>query len=1230
MIALFAAVIVGVAPDTTTAATWGSQLKRYPYVTDLVGGAATINWATERVSGTSPTGSVKYGVVTSGSCTPSTAVSATKVAISVNGIPEYQWKARLTLAPDTEYCYRVFMGPTDLLASDPSPRFWTQYSPNAGRYSFVVFGDWGETSATGNPDQANLMAQIARTGARFAVTTGDNAYPSGDQKNYGDLYQTGAGVSGVFGPNYWKVPGASMALFPALGNHGLSSVSGGTNTQLLNFPQDQAVATSGGTYTNQTYCCLDGTASATYPSAWYAFNAGNARFYVLDASWSEANAGTAPGGAYHVDRDYHWQPTSAEYQWLKADLENPATPQLRFAFFHYPPYSVNNTEATDSYLRPPTPSSLEELLGSHGVDFGFTGHAHLYERNLRHSGLVTYLTGGGGATSQNVDTGRFCPSWAAYAIGWSSSGGRACSQTGNAPAPTSRAQVVHFLLVTVTGSSVTITPTNSAGGTFDVQTYDTSSSNASAPTAPSQLTATATSPNRVSLEWAASTDDGPATAYDGLLEYDVYRAAAGGSSIRIGSTTATSFVDSAADASTAYSYSVRARDAWGNTSPPSNTATAVTPAPQVVTLSPTDDTSVLAAQPSTALDPNLTTIGVDNSPVKHMLLKFDLSTLQGVDVVSARLRLYDTNPSSRGGDFYATTSSNWDERTVTWDTAPASTGAPIGSLAAVSANTWYELDVKSAVNAGSALSLRVTSPSSDGADYVSSEGDAAFRPQLVVSFVGDTSSQPPPAPTGLRAAGGDARVTLNWDPSAGATTYDVYRGVVAGASSAGPPLATGVSKATYVDASVVNGVTYYYTVRAVNAAGSSGTSNEAAATPSPPSPPSAPGGLVATAASNRVDLTWTASDSATAYNVYRSLTPGAHTGSEAPFAAGVSGTTYADTTAVNGTTYYYVVTATNAGGESGNSNEVSATPAPRPPAAPADLRASAGDSRVTLAWNASPGAVSYNVYRSTISGGTRDRIATALTTTGFTDATAQNGTTYYYVVRAANSDGESGDSNEAAATPTSASAAAVFADGFESSTVGSPPSVPPWSTRAGLIVENTLVHSGTKAAQANTTNGATYAKKDLPSTYTAGYLRVYFNLLSQATGTAGQVNLLRYRTAGSTSAGGDASIVYLGIRDGRLYLYNVASQQVPQTTGTALVAPGSGWHALELHAVVAGAASTTEVWLDGIKVNELSTTTDLGNVPIGKVQIGEVQTSRTYNVAFDDVTFDTQRVGQAP
>jgi hypothetical protein len=87
--------------------------------------------------------------------------------------------------------------------------------------------------------------------------------------------------------------------------------------------------------------------------------------------------------------------------------------------------------------------------------------------------------------------------------------------------------------------------------------------------------------------------------------------------------------------------------------------------------------------------------------------------------------------------------------------------------------------------------------------------------------------------------------------------------------------------------------------------------------------PSSPTNLTATAGNAQVTLNWSAVTGATGYNVKRSTTPG---GPYSTVAENVYGTTYLDTAVVNGTTYYYVVTAINAGGESANSNEASATP----------------------------------------------------------------------------------------------------------------------------------------------------------------------------------------------------------------------------------------------------------------------------------------------------------------
>jgi titin len=86
--------------------------------------------------------------------------------------------------------------------------------------------------------------------------------------------------------------------------------------------------------------------------------------------------------------------------------------------------------------------------------------------------------------------------------------------------------------------------------------------------------------------------------------------------------------------------------------------------------------------------------------------------------------------------------------------------------------------------------------------------------------------------------------------------------------------------------------------------------------------PSAPTGLAATVGSGTVTLTWNAGGGATSYTVKRAnVSGGTYTNLGTPTAA-----TYADSGLTNGMTYYYVVSATNSAGTSGNSSEVAATP----------------------------------------------------------------------------------------------------------------------------------------------------------------------------------------------------------------------------------------------------------------------------------------------------------------
>ncbi len=101
-----------------------------------------------------------------------------------------------------------------------------------------------------------------------------------------------------------------------------------------------------------------------------------------------------------------------------------------------------------------------------------------------------------------------------------------------------------------------------------------------APSAPTGLTSTGKTATSVSLSWTASTDN------VGVTGYDVYRG-----TTKVGSPSTTSFTDTGLTPSTAYSYTVRARDAAGNTSVASSALSVTTSAESSPSPSPSPSTS---------------------------------------------------------------------------------------------------------------------------------------------------------------------------------------------------------------------------------------------------------------------------------------------------------------------------------------------------------------------------------------------------------------------------------------------------------------------------------------------------------------------------------------------------------------------------------------------------------------------------------------------------------------
>ncbi len=368
--------------------------------------------------------------------------------------------------------------------------------------------------------------------------------------------------------------------------------------------------------------------------------------------------------------------------------------------------------------------------------------------------------------------------------------------------------------------------------------------------------------------------------------------------------------------------------------------------------------------------------------------------------------------------------------------APTSVSATAGNAqvalnwAAVSGATSY--NVKRSATSGGPYTTVATVTSASATDSSVTNGAVYYYVVTAVNSSGESNNssevsatpQAPvpatPAPSGLTASAGNALVTLNWTASSGATSYNVKRSTTSG----GPYTTIGSPSSTFAsDSSVTNGITYYYVVSAANSAGESANSSEVSATPAAPAP-GTPGSLTASAGNGAVSLAWNTASNATGYNLKRSTSSGG------PYTtvASVTSTSITDSSLANGTTYYYVVSATNGSGESANSAQASATPsAPVPPASPTGLAASPGNAQVSLTWNTTAGAASYNVKRSTTSGGPFTTIGTA-TTASANDTTVANGTTYYYVVSAVSGAGESANSAQVSAAPTALPSPWVTAD----------------------------------------------------------------------------------------------------------------------------------------------------------------------------------------------------------
>ena len=472
------------------------------------------------------------------------------------------------------------------------------------------------------------------------------------------------------------------------------------------------------------------------------------------------------------------------------------------------------------------------------------------------------------------------------------------------------------------------------------------------PAAPRVTIGNSSASGKPQLTWAA---------VDGAAKYEIYRSTQQSTGYSLlGTTTSTSYVNTGAAAGITYYYKVRAVNSAG-TSAYSNIvsgrAKAAIPAAPRVTIGNSSDSG----------KPKLTWAAVDGA---------------------AKYEIYRSTQQSTGFTLLGTTTS----------TSYVNTGAAVGK-------TYY---------------YKVRALNVDG---------AAGAYSSTVS--GAAKAVAPAAPTVTMTYSDSGKPKLTWSAVSGAASYRVYRSESRGT---GYSLLGTTTSTSYVNTGAAAGKTYYYRVKAVNSAGTSAYSNIVSGRAKAAIPAAPRVTIGNSSASGKPQLTWAAVDGAAKYEIYRST----QQSTGFTLLGTTTSTSYVNTGAAVGKTYYYKVRALNVDGAAGAySSTVSGAAKAVAPAAPTVTMTYSDSGKPKLTWSAVSGAASYRVYRSE-SRGTGYSLLGTTTSTSYVNTGAAVGKTYYYRVKAVNSAGTSAYSNIVSGTARTPAPAAPVLKGGTSSASGKP------------------------------------------------------------------------------------------------------------------------------------------------------------------------------------------------
>jgi len=294
--------------------------------------------------------------------------------------------------------------------------------------------------------------------------------------------------------------------------------------------------------------------------------------------------------------------------------------------------------------------------------------------------------------------------------------GTSFSDTGLTPSTT-----YSYVVTAIDAAMNESAPSNTANATTPA------SSDTTPPTAPTNLVANVASSTQIDLTWNASTDN------FGVTNYRVKRGGA-----VVAQPTSPNHSDTGLTPSTSYSYVVTAVDAAGNESAASNTANASTPSGGgggPFNLNPVVDSHVRQERPSNNYGTNSNLrVNSDGSDVRITYLKFDLSSLAGQTLATARLRLMPKDTVSGTYSVKSSSATNWTEGAITWSNRPSLGSTVLGSIAGATAGAWVEFDLtasqlQSAV--GGLLTLAIDTTNNDELSFESRE--TSTEPELILT-----------------------------------------------------------------------------------------------------------------------------------------------------------------------------------------------------------------------------------------------------------------------------------------------------------------------------------------------------------------------------------------------------------------------------------------------------------------------------------------------------------------